>query len=369
MRLTTTLALSSCIVLGLSARPAAQDLLAVSWTGTVHTVDLGAGTTSVLGSSGFSGVNSLAKDASGTLWAFAGSNLITIDATTGAGTLVASTSMSSCRALAFGPGDVLYAIEDGSPDLLYVVDVASGARTLIGPTDEFGLQGMTFVGGVLYGWECGSGSGTGLGLVVLDTVTGAAADVNPSVSGRCDEVQTLAADASGRVLGANRTLYDVDLVTGALSSVIALPADVRGLEFLGMNLSLSGTPDQVSVGAGGSQVLSTILGTDHAAKSYQVLGSATGSTPGFGYGGASIPLNVDAYLIFTLLNPNTPLLNGSAGILNSLGQATTVFMLPPGSDPSLVGLTVHHATLVLELVGGFVTPTVVTNAYPVTLVP
>jgi hypothetical protein len=133
--------------------------------------------------------------------------------------------------------------------------------------------------------------------------------------------------------------------------------------------TFSGTPDSVSVSAGGSVALSVTLGSSEAFKSYQVLGSVSGDVPGFPYSGVVVPLNPDAYMIFTLLNPNTPLLAGSAGILNSAGAATSVFTLPPGSDPSLVGLTVHHAAVVLELVGGTVGVSTATNSFPFALVP
>jgi hypothetical protein len=132
---------------------------------------------------------------------------------------------------------------------------------------------------------------------------------------------------------------------------------------------MTGTPDQVSVSAGGVQVLQMSVGAQHAGKSYQVLGSVSGTAPGITHTGVNVPLNPDAYLIFTLLNPNSPLLNGSGGVLNSLGQATAVFTLPAASDPSLAGLVVNHAGIVLDLAGGFVVVADATNAAPLTLVP
>ena len=54
---------------------------------------------------------------------------------------------------------------------------------------------------------------------------------------------------------------------------------------------ISGTPDQVSVSAGGSQVLAIDMNDALAGKSYQVLGSVTGSEPGLSYAGEQVPLN------------------------------------------------------------------------------
>jgi outer membrane protein assembly factor BamB len=132
---------------------------------------------------------------------------------------------------------------------------------------------------------------------------------------------------------------------------------------------ISGTPDQISVSAGGSQVLFVDMDDSLAGKSYQVLGSASGTQPGVTYTGVNVPLNYDAYLVFTLLNPNSPLLNGSGGILNSLGQATAIFTLPPASDPSLAGLVVNHAAIVLDVVGGFVVIVEATDAADLLLTP
>jgi hypothetical protein len=134
-------------------------------------------------------------------------------------------------------------------------------------------------------------------------------------------------------------------------------------------LSLVGTPDSISLSSGGTQVLAMDVADAFAGKSYMILGSATGTTPGIPYGGAVVPLNLDGYLIFTVVSPNSPLLAGSAGLLNSLGQATANFIVPPLSDPSLAGLTLNHAGIVLDLVSGsFVIPEV-TNAYGVLLTP
>jgi hypothetical protein len=132
---------------------------------------------------------------------------------------------------------------------------------------------------------------------------------------------------------------------------------------------LSGSPDSVSVTGGGSQVLTMDVGLGFAGKSYIIIGSASGTTPGITYVGINVPLNFDGYFNFTFLNPNSPILNGSGGVLNSLGQTTAVFTLPPLSDPALIGLTVNHAGTVLDLVGGSPSLVHATNAAPVMLIP
>jgi streptogramin lyase len=112
--------------------------------------------------------------------------------------------------------------------------------------------------------------------------------------------------------------------------------------------SLIGVPATISVGLGGYQVLFTDMGPALAGMAYLALGSASGTDPGIPFGGLTLPLNWDSYLGFTLANPNKPPLTASAGVLNSEGQAVTVFSLSAGSDPSLVGITLSHACAILD---------------------
>lgn len=137
----------------------------------------------------------------------------------------------------------------------------------------------------------------------------------------------------------------------------------------GTGETLTGTPSSISMTTGGSQVLSMDVGAAFAGKTYQILGSLTGTAPGVTYTGVNVPLNFDPYLLFTLLNPNTPLLNGSAGSLNSLGQATAVLTIGPGSDPALAGLPLNHAGIVIDFAGPSLILTAATNAAPCTLTP
>lgn len=105
---------------------------------------------------------------------------------------------------------------------------------------------------------------------------------------------------------------------------------------------------QVSVSAGGSQPLSILTGKDNAFLPYFVLGSLSGTTPGFPFGGETLPLNVDSYTLFTLSNPNSPLLPGSFSGLDFFGAGVCSFNVPPASSPTYIGLSMHHAFIVLD---------------------
>jgi hypothetical protein len=350
----------------LSCSLSAQDILGVTWGGSVYTLDSTTGASTLVGSSGYSRINCLAKDASGTFYACSnpsGGNsiLITIDPATGVGTSVATSNIGDVRGLAFGPSGVLYATDANGTDTLWVMDPATAQATAVGSTGMSTIQGLGFAGGVLYAADV-----SGPMIATLDLASGQGTVVGSSSAA----LQALFEDSAGNLWGAWNELYRVDPTTGATTQVgSGYALDIRGAAFVGPTLSLIGTPDQISVSAGGSQVLSMDVGAAFALSPYQILGSVSGSAPGFPYAGTVVPLNFDAYLVFTLLNPNTPLLQGSGGVLNSNGQATAVLTLPPASDPSLAGLTVNHAGIVLNLAGGFVVLDTVTNPAPVLLVP
>ncbi|MCB9883199.1 MAG: hypothetical protein H6834_15530 [Planctomycetes bacterium] len=111
------------------------------------------------------------------------------------------------------------------------------------------------------------------------------------------------------------------------------------------------TPDrtQISVSAGGQQRL-TLQGTPtHAGLTYLILGSFSGTSPGFPLFTETLPLNVDGYFIYTLTSPNTAPLNGSLGVLDPFANASASFTLLPNSPPILVGAHIDHAAVILDL--------------------
>ena len=135
--------------------------------------------------------------------------------------------------------------------------------------------------------------------------------------------------------------------------------------------NLYACPFQISVSGGGVQTLS--LFSESAFGTYLLLGSASGTSPGVPLPSTVneiLPLNYpDPYLEFTLANPNThPLADSLGGFTYEVGlgqRAEASFSLPPGGDPALVGLLVHHA---------FMTPAppsplYASNAVPLQLVP
>lgn len=112
--------------------------------------------------------------------------------------------------------------------------------------------------------------------------------------------------------------------------------------------SLWSSDDRMSTTDGGVVDFNIVAGSFYAGKSYFVLGSISGTSPGFNLQGKHIPLNVDPYLLFTAANPGTALLPGTIGVLNSLGNATGQLVLPPGAASALTGVKMHHAYVVFD---------------------
>jgi hypothetical protein len=121
----------------------------------------------------------------------------------------------------------------------------------------------------------------------------------------------------------------------------------------------------LSAAAGGTVQFDVIAGTPFAGKTYIVLASGSGTTPGTSLNGHNLPLNMDAFFDFTIENANTPLLTNTFGTLDALGRATAMLNLPPGVLTS--AFQSHVACAIVDLA----TPVVVatTNAVPLAIDP
>lgn len=107
----------------------------------------------------------------------------------------------------------------------------------------------------------------------------------------------------------------------------------------------------VSVSAGDTANLAISAGPANAGRTYLMLGSITGTSPGQPLpGGLTLPLADDRYLQYTQHVPNSPILQHSMGVLDSTGRATVTF----DPIPRMAGLTVYHAFYLLGPGTGFV---------------
>ncbi|HKX46364.1 MAG TPA: PQQ-dependent sugar dehydrogenase [Planctomycetota bacterium] len=102
--------------------------------------------------------------------------------------------------------------------------------------------------------------------------------------------------------------------------------------------------DALSIVEGGVQRMTLNAGAGHGGKLYFLVGSTSGTVPGLLVDGLNVPLNLDAYMLYTVSNPNSPTLMGSLGFLDSTGSAQARLTLPAGLlDASAIGVDVNHA--------------------------
>jgi hypothetical protein len=209
----------------------------------LYGIDSASGAGTLLGSTGFARLNSLARNAAGALVSASitnpgSSELITINPSTGAGALLTAISFGATvpdiRGLAYSPADVLFAIQEvvGGSDILYTINPANGVGTIVGATGLPGLQGLDFSpSGQLFGWDVGLSGSNGAGLVTINTTTGVATDVNPAVGGIA--LQSIAFHSSGTLYGAvDSQLYSINPTTGAATLIGGSGfAGLRGIEF------------------------------------------------------------------------------------------------------------------------------------------
>lgn len=114
------------------------------------------------------------------------------------------------------------------------------------------------------------------------------------------------------------------------------------LRYLSGDSLVVGLNDEVSCGTGGK--INMYLETTPAAASrkFGVLGSVTGTSPGFKAGSVTVPLNYDFFTDFVILFWNTPAFTNFLGTLDTDGRGhalLNVFTVDPGA----AGVTMSFA--------------------------
>jgi hypothetical protein len=123
--------------------------------------------------------------------------------------------------------------------------------------------------------------------------------------------------------------------------------------------SLNVDRETMDAALGGFQNFTYSAGSAQAGNVYLVLGTISGTSPGFQITPTlNLPINPDGWTSTTLAFVNTGPFIRTAGNLDSLGTANGAFFLPP--LPFLAGITFHHAYV--GLAGG--TPVFTSNAAP-----
>ncbi len=229
----------------------------------------------------------------------------------------------------------------------------------------------------LFAGDAQPGDGLGSGLALDGDVAAAGAQdaggggavyAFRRAGGLFHEEEKLAGAPPGALLGFDTAVSGELFLGGAPESSAGQPfaGEARPGRLAG-GASLFGCPEWLSLAAGGAQAVAVQPGPAFAGALYFVAGSASGTVPGFSFGGVAVPLNPDAYFLFSVAHPGVPPLYGTLGLLDASGFAPAAFALPPGFDPSLAGVVLHHAALLLQPVP--LTPLAATPAVPLALVP
>jgi len=255
--LKSNLAFCFLLVFAMDAR---ASLIGVQYRpGNVYSINETTGATTLIGSTGFSNLNSLAKDNSGTLYSIASSftiassivltTLLTINQTTGAGT--AETAISgiasghTIRAMSFSPGNQLFAVASTAPgivDKFYSINTSTGVASFIGLMGFSDVQGLDFdASGTLYA------SGVHTGLLTVNTATGAATDVNLAIGG--GDLQSIVFAADGTLYGIGNDLSSINKSTGAFTFISSNLVDLRGVEDLGPDVIPEPTTSALALAA------------------------------------------------------------------------------------------------------------------------
>ena len=141
-------------------------------------------------------------------------------------------------------------------------------------------------------------------------------------------------------------LADLGVPTDAVVERVRVRALNDGSDLVGvgsLHAAFRADLASISLAAGGTLTMTLDPGASHAGKVYLVLGTMSGTSPGFPLGSLHVPLNIDGYFSFTLANPGTGPLVDTFGLLDASGHATAMVVLPPGTMASLAGTTVNHA--------------------------
>jgi hypothetical protein len=142
------------------------------------------------------------------------------------------------------------------------------------------------------------------------------------------------------------------------SHAFACWADARlGSDYLDVWLDpwqfdLSADVATISVATGGTANLAITPGPALAGDGYLVVGSASGTTPGFDLGSVHVPLNWDALTSATVVLANGSFLQNTLGSLDPTGSASAAIDTQGPLPPLLAGITLDFTVVTFDPTSG-----------------
>ena len=108
----------------------------------------------------------------------------------------------------------------------------------------------------------------------------------------------------------------------------------------------------LNAGTGGQTQIQLDVGPAGAGASYLVLGTLSGTAPGFLWRpGFPVPINVDFVTQAFAADPNGVFLANGLGLFDGQGRATATLTVPPGLLQPLVWSSLHWSFLSADLLG------------------
>lgn len=144
---------------------------------------------------------------------------------TGQTQFICQTGLLGLTSISFGPGDALYGLNNpngsglGILDLVQI-DLSTGATTVVGSTGFNTCGTLAYGQGFFWAYESGY---DGVGLIRIDPLTGLGTDVNPSLRGPNDLVDSICFSDDGVLYLLDFGLWIMDTVTGVPAFVGHIP--------------------------------------------------------------------------------------------------------------------------------------------------
>ena len=200
-----------------------------------------------------------------------------------------------------------------------------------------------------------------LGPAYVDVLSGATGLVSLHVEGPVTEENHEVDLAAGLDVNGDGT---PDLVLGSNGAELTA-GFARVLS--GRSLELSSPTWMIGGASGSTQELAVDLAPEFEGELYWIFGSLSGTAPGVEIEGLHLPLNPDAYTLFTASPAAGTILTRSVGIVGA-DKPSALFKPHPEHLAALSGVTINHAVAVFDLSRGGMA-TCISAPVPVTVAP
>jgi hypothetical protein len=215
----------------------AAGLIGIDNGGHLISLNTSTGVGTLIGASGVPGPSSLVSSPDGTFYTVGSDlRLYTINPATGVGTIGPALSGLGAtfflNGLAFSAGGVLYAdaLVGSSNTSLFTINKTTGVATLVGQISPDSITDIAFSpSGTLYAWDAATTNG---GLMTVDIATGAGTLVKSGLTAVAD-IRALRFDAAGNLYAAGLTnFYTINPATSVPTLIGPTGfTDVRGIAF------------------------------------------------------------------------------------------------------------------------------------------